>query len=116
MAGVNNTFTGGTLLSAGRINVGAVGSLGTGRITLGAADTAASNVALYISGTRPTGNLTNAILVSSNGTGTVTIGSDATVTGNNPMGSAASRSSATSASTRTPPIARTIMASPAPAM
>ena len=86
MAGVANTFTGGTLLSAGRINVGAAGSLGTGRITLGATDTAANNVALYISGSRVVGNVANAILVSSNGTGTVTIGSDATVTGSGSMG------------------------------
>ena len=86
MAGVANTFTGGTLLSAGRINVGAAGSLGTGRITLGATDTAANNVSLYISGARPTGNLTNAILVSSNGTGVAKIGSDVSVTGTGGMG------------------------------
>ena len=84
--GVTNTFTGGTLLSAGRINVSAAGSLGTGRVTLGATDTAANNVSLYISGARVVGNLTNAILVSSNGTGTATIGSDVSVTGSGAMG------------------------------
>jgi autotransporter-associated beta strand protein len=86
MAGVANTFTGGTLLSAGRINVGAAGSLGTGRITLGATDSAANAVSLYISGARVVGNLTNAILVSSNAGGVVKIGSDVSVTGTGAMG------------------------------
>lgn len=80
MAGnVAHTFTGGTTISQGAINVQNAGSLGTGTVTLGDASTGANNIALYLDTNRTTFAIP--VVISNNGSGTATIGSRATVTG-----------------------------------
>jgi autotransporter-associated beta strand protein len=80
MAGnVANTFSGGTVISQGTIQMQHAGSLGTGSITLGNAATGSANTALYIDTNRTSVALP--VLVSNNGSGTATLGSRATVTG-----------------------------------
>lgn len=69
-----NTYTGGTVLSAGTIQWTANGALGSsGTIVLGDAGTGAENIAL--TGTVAGTNLGRSITVPNLGTGTVTIGS-----------------------------------------
>lgn len=74
-----NTFTGGTVISEGSIDIRDVAALGTGTVTLGDTNTGAGNVALYLDTNRL--NFPNAIQIPAAGTGTATLGSRATVTG-----------------------------------
>ncbi|MGC4013476.1 MAG: autotransporter-associated beta strand repeat-containing protein [Luteolibacter sp.] len=74
-----NTYTGGTVISEGTIEMRDVSALGSGSVTLGDEDTGSGNVALYTGGARL--NVSNPITVSANGTGTATLGTRATVTG-----------------------------------
>lgn len=73
-----NTFTGGTVISEGSIDIRDVAALGTGSVTLGDINTGAGNVALYLDTDRI--NFPNAIQIPAAGTGTATLGSRATVT------------------------------------
>jgi autotransporter-associated beta strand protein len=81
-----NTYSAGTVLSQGRINVQHQGSLSTGTVTIGDVNTGANNLSIFIDGARPTAYLTAPMLVTANGTGTVTLGSSANVTGTGVMG------------------------------
>jgi autotransporter-associated beta strand protein len=63
-----NTYTGGSLVSRGTLEVGAAGSVGADAIILGDANTGANAVQLTLDANAP-----NPITVSSNGTGTATI-------------------------------------------
>ena len=74
-----NTYTGGTVISEGAINIRQAGALGTGTVTLGDAATGTANVALYLDTNRV--NFGRQVLVSNNGTGTATLGSRATIGG-----------------------------------
>ncbi len=74
-----NTYTGGTVISEGTINIRRADALGTGTTTLGDASTGAANVSLYLDTNRV--NFGRPVVVSNNGTGTATLGSRATVTG-----------------------------------
>lgn len=74
-----NTYTGGTVISEGAIDIRQAGALGTGSVTLGDAATGAANVALYLDTNRV--NFGRQVLVSNNGTGTATLGSRATIGG-----------------------------------
>ena len=74
-----NTFTGGTVISNGRINIRSNSALGSGTVTLGDGDTGAGNVALYLDTNRV--NFGTPVVVSNNGTGTATLGSADTITG-----------------------------------
>jgi fibronectin-binding autotransporter adhesin len=71
----SNTYSGGTVISSGTLLITNPTGAGTGTVTLGDADTGATNVAFLT-----TNNIdpANNILVTANGTGTATIG---TVTG-----------------------------------
>ncbi|QOV90248.1 beta strand repeat-containing protein [Humisphaera borealis] len=80
MAGnVANTYAGGTLISAGAIDIQNAGSLGTGTITLGDANTGSDAVALYLATNRST--VTAPVVIAAAGTGTATLGSRSSVTG-----------------------------------
>jgi autotransporter-associated beta strand protein len=80
MAGnIANTFTGGTVVSEGTINVQNAGSLGTGAVVLGDASTGSGNVALYLDTNRI--GFGGSVLVANQGTGTATLGSRSTVIG-----------------------------------
>ncbi len=74
-----NTYTGGTVISSGTIQVRSPGALGTSPVVLGDAATGSSNVALYLDTNRV--NFGTQVRVSANGTGTATLGSRASVTG-----------------------------------
>jgi autotransporter-associated beta strand protein len=80
----SNAYTGGTTLSKGETRVRSTGALGTGTVTLGDANTGASNVSLYLDDTARV-NFNTPVLISNNGTGTMTLGSRLTtsVTGDN---------------------------------
>jgi autotransporter-associated beta strand protein len=70
----NNTYTGGTTVSAGTLLLGTTGAAGSGAITLGDANIGSANASLLWSPTANVQTLSNAITVSANGTGTATIG------------------------------------------
>jgi fibronectin-binding autotransporter adhesin len=74
-----NTYTGGTVISNGTVQVRQAGALGTGPVVLGDASTGSSPVALYIDTNRV--NFGTQVRVSANGTGTATLGMKASVTG-----------------------------------
>jgi autotransporter-associated beta strand protein len=74
-----NTYTGGTVISEGSINIRRAEALGTGTVTLGDSATGTSNVALYLDTNRV--NFGRQVLVSNNGTGTATLGSRANIGG-----------------------------------
>ena len=66
-----NTYSGGTTISSGTLQTSTVSGAGTGAITLGDANTGASNVSwLFLPGASPTNN----VVVSDQGTGVATIG------------------------------------------
>jgi fibronectin-binding autotransporter adhesin len=75
---VANTYTGGTTISQGTLNIGNIASLGTGTLTLGDTNTGANNISLLWSPSGNTQTVANNIVVSSLGTGTVTIGTPVT--------------------------------------
>ena len=74
-----NTYTGGTVISNGQINLRNNTALGTGTVTLGDAATGTSNVSLYLDTNRV--NFGTPVLVSNNGTGVAKLGSLASVGG-----------------------------------
>lgn len=74
-----NTFSGGSVIREGTVNLTQAGALGTGSVTLGDTSTGSGNTALYLDSART--SFSNAVAVSNNGTGTATLGSRATVTG-----------------------------------
>ncbi len=74
-----NTYTGGTVISEGSINIRRAEALGTGTVTLGDSATGTSNVALYLDTNRV--NFGRQVVVSNNGTGTATLGSRANIGG-----------------------------------
>ncbi len=80
-----NTYSGGTTISQGSLVFGGNGALGSGTVTLGDANTGASNVSLLAN----FGNffsvqkISNDIVVSSSGSGTVTIGTTSFNPGSN---------------------------------
>ncbi|MCU0749549.1 MAG: autotransporter-associated beta strand repeat-containing protein, partial [Akkermansiaceae bacterium] len=74
-----NAYTAGTTLSRGQIYLRTTGTLGSGTVTLGDANTGSSNIALYLDTNRV--NFGTPIVVSSLATGTVTLGSRNNVVG-----------------------------------
>lgn len=74
-----NTFTGGTTISAGTIEIRQAGSLGTGPVTLGDVATGTASTALYLDANRI--NFSRPVIISAQGSGTTTLGSRDTVTG-----------------------------------
>lgn len=77
--GTANTFTGGSVISAGEVRVQNASAPGAGTIILGDGTTGSSNIALYLDTART--SFARTITVSSSGTGTVTLGSRSTVAG-----------------------------------
>jgi fibronectin-binding autotransporter adhesin len=75
-----NAYTGGTTLSKGETRVRSTGALGTGTVTLGDANTGASNVSLYLDDTARV-NFNTPVVISNNGTGAMTLGSRTTASG-----------------------------------
>jgi autotransporter-associated beta strand protein len=74
-----NTYTGGTVISEGAINVRNAAALGSGTVTLGDANTGTANVALYLDTNRV--NFGTPVVISNNGTGTATLGSRSNIGG-----------------------------------
>ena len=75
----SNTYTGGTVISAGTIDIQNAGSLGVGTVTVGDAESGSADISLYL---KPLDNTTagrvnfaRQVIVSSAATGTVTLGS-----------------------------------------
>ncbi|HOD81997.1 MAG: Autotransporter-associated beta strand repeat protein [Planctomycetes bacterium ADurb.Bin126] len=64
-----NTYTGGTIVRAGTLQLGNTAAAGAGAVTLGDAGTGASNVQLTLGAA----NIANAVTVSNLGTGTATL-------------------------------------------
>lgn len=71
----NNTFAGGTTISAGAIRFGTAGALGTGTVTLNDASTGTNSTSLLATFGNGGTPITNNIVVANQGTGTATIGS-----------------------------------------
>ena len=68
-----NTYSGGTIISAGKVIAGNTNALGTaGTITLGDANTGTNTIAL-VNNFNVVGGIVRSVLVSSNGSGTVTL-------------------------------------------
>lgn len=78
---VNNSYTGGTLVSQGTLMGGGSGSFGSGAIVLGNGSTGANNIVLAVNSSGNT-TITNAITVANLGTGLVSIGGTNTGSGN----------------------------------
>lgn len=76
-----NTFSGGTVISNGKILLRNATALGTGPVTLGDSATGSSNVSLYIDSANARLNVATPVIVSNNGTGTATLGTTLTTTG-----------------------------------
>jgi autotransporter-associated beta strand protein len=74
-----NTFSGGSVIREGTVNITQAGALGAGTVTLGDASTGSGNTALYLDAART--SYTNAVTVSSNGNGTATLGSRSNIAG-----------------------------------
>jgi autotransporter-associated beta strand protein len=78
-----STYAGGTIISRGKVVLGAVGSAGSGGITLGDAATGPSSVELSFSAV-PTNGTYPDVTVSSSGTGNAIISGTANALNNNP--------------------------------